>query len=161
MPGTMIKVSSVIAVCLSLLPGAGALADSQPVAGYVAGTQKELGSFALAGGNVAKRFSISVSVISDDPTHPFHLASQDCFATYVFTAEGAPVTGKGGCDGISVGGDLWWISIELRPDGLVNWTNLGGTGRFAKITASGTTTVSAEFADGKVIGRFEGTYATD
>jgi len=143
--------------CLLLTPVASA--ETKRVAGYVGGTQKELSATPLADGTVAKRLMFSVTVVGDDATNPFHLASQDCFATYVFSKEGKAIGGKGSCDGITVGGDVWWLSIEMRPDGVVNWVNRGGTGKFANMEASGVTHMLAQFSDGKVIGRFEGTYS--
>jgi hypothetical protein len=131
----------------------------EKVAGYVSGTQEVLQSITLADGNVAKRIMFKVSVVTEDPSNPLHLASQDCLVTYIFSQDEEPLGGKGSCDGISIDGHLWWLSVELHPDGVVHWTNNGGVGKFANFTASGTTIVQAEFPDGKFIGRFEGTYS--
>jgi hypothetical protein len=131
----------------------------EKVAGYVSGTQEVLQSIPLADGTVARRITFSATVITDDPANPLHLASQDCFVTYVFSKDDKPLGGKGSCDGISVDGHLWWILLELRPDGVARWINNGGVGKFANLEASGTTKVLAEFPDGKFIGRFEGTYS--
>lgn len=138
------------------LPAANAQAAD--LSGHFAGTQKETGSLPLSGDRVAKRMRFKVSIITDDKTNPFNLASQDCMATYVFSKDGAPLGGHGYCDGISASGDIWWIQVELGADGLVRWTHLGGTGQLDGISASGQTTTLAQFSDGKVIGRFEGSY---
>ncbi|MBT8400364.1 MAG: hypothetical protein KJO98_07810 [Rhodothermia bacterium] len=98
-----------------------------------------------------------MSVTSDDAESPFHLASQDCFATYIFE-DGVPVEGHGACDGISVEGDMWWLSLQVGDDGLIHWRMTGGTGRFTNLQTSGTTQLVAEWDDGKFVGRFEGTY---
>jgi len=131
------------------------------VAGYVSGTQEILQSITLAGGNVARRIMTRVTVVTDDPDNPLHLATQDCFVTYIFSNNEEPIGGKGSCDGITVDGHLWWLAIELRPDGVVNWTNNGGIGKFSNFKASGTTKVLANFPDGKIIGPFEGTYSNE
>lgn len=155
-----LRVSTVLATC-SLLLMSFANAEDKQVAGYVSGTQTELSSIALADGNVAKRMIFNLTVVTDDPTNPLHLASQDCFATYVYSKEGEPVGGKGGCDGVSADGHIWWLAVEMRPDGIVSWTNRGGMGKFENFAATGTTSVEAEFPDGKFIGRFEGTYSDE
>ena len=144
----------------ALVLAQGAFAD-EPVAGYVNGTQEVLYKTSLANGNEARRLKFSLTVVTDDPKNPINLGSQDCFATYVFTKEGQPLSGKGFCDGITAGGDLWWIALELQPDGTTRWTNLGGIGKLAKLTGSGTTRTLAQFDDGKTIARFEGTYSMD
>ncbi len=142
-----------------LLTAACGVRADEPVAGYVNGTQEVLQAIPLANGNVVRRLRFSVTVVTDDPSNPIHLASQDCFATYVFTANDEPVGGRGSCDGISARGDVWWIALELLPDGTVTWENLGGVGQLAGLRGSGTTTNLAEFDDGKSIARFEGTYS--
>ena len=134
-----------------------ASAQDLPNSGFVAGTSEELSSMELADGRIARRMFFSVSVVADDAENPFGNASQDCFATYVFETDGSPVGGRGVCDGINADGDIWWISLELRPDGLIHWEHIGGTGRLANVRSSGTTTTLAEFEDGKIVGRFEGT----
>ena len=147
-----------ISAMLAVIPVAGA-AQNTKAAGYVNGTQKVVASVPLADGTVAKRIEFKMTVVTDDPANPIHLASQDCFATYVFSKDDKPIAGRGSCDGITADGHLWWIDIELGADGKVRWTNKGGVGKFSKLTGSGTTTVLADFPDGKTINRFEGTYS--
>jgi hypothetical protein len=146
-------------VCLIAFgtPTGAALAQELPNAGYVAGTAEVLSSTDLGDGRVARRMFFSVTVIPDDPDNPFGNASQDCFATYIFEEDGSPVGGRGACDAITVTGDVWWISLELQPDGSVHWEHVGGTGTLAGLSSSGTTTGLAEFQDGKVLARYEGT----
>lgn len=148
----------VLFTCFLALSTLSAAAEERPLAGFVSGTQEELQSMTLADGNVARRLMFNLTVITDDADNPFNNATQDCFATYVFTPEGAPVTGKGSCDGITADGHLWWITVELQPDGMVEWTNQGGTGKLAGIEAKGKTKMLAELPDGKAIARFDGTY---
>ena len=149
----------VLMALVSVLLSSSASAESARLDGYVTGTQEVALSTTLADGHVAKRITMSLTVVTDDQANPFNLASQDCVATYIYDRDDKPIGGKGFCDGISVDGHVWWLSIELRPDGIVNWKTLGGVGKFSTLQGSGTTTVLAELPDGKVIGRFEGTYS--
>jgi hypothetical protein len=156
-PASGIAAISAAALTLALSATGASAAD---LSGHVAGTQKETASIPLSGDRVAKRMRFKVNVMTDDAANPFNLASQECMATYVFSKDGAPLGGNGYCDGITATGDIWWIRIELGADGMVRWTHLGGTGQLDGITASGTTKNLAEFSDGKVIARFEGTYTS-
>ena len=103
----------------------------------------------------------TVSLTFDGP-QTSETATPNPFIDYrmsvTFSKDGAALGGNGYCDGITATGDIWWIRIELGADGMVRWTHLGGTGQLDGITASGTTKNLAEFSDGKVIARFEGTY---
>jgi hypothetical protein len=136
-----------------LAPAAGA-AD---LSGYVSGNAKVVETLPLSGDRVAKRVRFNLAIVTDEKTNPFNLASQDCMATYVYAKDGKVLDGHGYCDGITAGGDIWWISLHVQPDGKVAWTNVGGTGALAGVTASGTSRTLAQFDDGKVIIRFEGT----
>ena len=147
-------VASAAALLFALSASAAGAAD---LSGHVAGTQKMTREMPLSGDRVARRMRFKVNVLTDDASSPFNLASQDCMATYVFAKDGAPLGGHGYCDGISATGDIWWIHVELGTDGMVRWTHLGGTGALDGFEAGGTTRILAEFEDGKVIGRFEGT----
>jgi len=132
-------------------------AQAADLSGIVSGTQKETASMPLSGDRVAKRMRFKLTVVTDDAENPFNLASQECMATYVFSKDGAPLGGHGYCDGINAAGDIWWIRVELGSDGMVTWTHLGGTGELGNYDAGGTTTTLAQFEDGKMIARFEGT----
>ncbi len=151
------KITSIVVCVVALLGAAESRAQTKPNSGYVAGTQDVLSSIVLADGRTANRLLFQLTVTSDDTQSPFHLATQDCFATYIFD-EDVPVKGHGACDGISVEGDMWWLSVQIGDDGLVHWRMTGGTGRFADLQTSGTTQLVAEWEDGKFISRFEGTY---
>lgn len=142
------------AMLIAVAPSGAHAAD---LSGHVAGTQKMTREMPLSGDRVARRMRFKVTVLTDDPSNPFNLASQDCMATYVFAKDGAPLGGHGYCDGITAGGDIWWIRVELGTDGSIKWTHLGGTGALDGYQAVGTTKMLAEFEDGKIIARFEGT----
>jgi hypothetical protein len=132
-------------------------AAAADLSGYVSGTSKVVESLPLSGERVAKRVSFNLAIVTDDRENPFNLASQDCMATYVFAKDGKVIDGYGYCDGITTGGDIWWITLRMDTDGVAHWTNLGGTGALEGIKASGTSRTVAQFEDGKVIIRFEGT----
>ncbi len=132
-------------------------AAQQPTAGMVAGTQKVIGSMELPDGRTIRRVMVSVSVTADDTSSPWHLGSQDCFATYEFAADGSLIGGHGLCDLISPNGDLAWLTLHASADAPLRWTVIGGTGKFAGVEHSGTTVTQAEWADGKFVGRWEGT----
>ncbi len=143
-------------LALILSPGPAA-AQQMDNSGYVSGTQDVLSAIPLADGRVAQRLLFQLTVISDNPENPFHLATQDCFASYIFSDE-RPVGGKAFCDGINADGDMWWLAIDVSEDGVVHWRHIGGTGKLAGIESNGATLLVAQFDDGKLIGRFEGTY---
>jgi hypothetical protein len=105
-------------------------AAEEKVAGYVSGTQEVLQSIPLADGSEARRIMFSVSVITDDPNNSLHPASQDCFVPDVVSRNDKLLGGKGSCDCISADGHPWWITLELRPDGVARWANNGGVGKF-------------------------------
>ena len=132
-------------------------AQAADLSGHVAGTSKKTQSLPLSGDRVANRMRFKLTVLTDDPANPFNLASQDCMTTYVFAKDGKPLGGHGYCDGVTATGDIWWIALRVDADGKVHWSNIGGTGALEGIQASGTTTLLAEFDDGKIIARFEGT----
>ncbi len=131
----------------------------QPVktSGMIAGTQEILSSIELPDGRSIRRVYMSLGVTADDPSLPWHLGSQDCLATYMFAADGSLIGGRGGCDLVSPEGDLWWLTFEANGTDPIRWKGPGGTGKFAGLEHSGTTVMSAEWGDGKVIGRWEGT----
>lgn len=140
-----------------VVPRSGTAQESMATGGYVAGSQKVMSEIALPDGNVLRRVMFSVGVTADDPENPFHLGSQDCLGSYVFTAAGSLINGRGMCDFVSPDGDLWWLTIDIADDGTVYWSGDKGTGKLAGIEHSGTTVMQAEWADGKVVGRWEGT----
>jgi hypothetical protein len=139
------------------LPNPALAQRSMATGGFVSGSQKVLNSIELPDGRSIRRLMFSVGVTADDPASPWHLGSQDCFATYMFAADGSLIGGRGVCDFVSPDGDIWWLTLEASGDDPVRWRSLGGTGKFAGIEHSGTTIINAEWSDGKVVGRWEGT----
>lgn len=141
----------------ALVPQGAAAQGATRTAGMVAGTQKVISSIELPDGRTIRRIMLSVGVTADDPSSPWHLGSQDCLVTYTFASDDSLIGGRGVCDFVSPEGDVWWLMIEASGSDPVRWTGLGGTGKFEGIEHSGTTVISAEWGDGKVIGRWEGT----
>jgi hypothetical protein len=131
--------------------------EATATAGMVSGHQKVLSEIELPDERTIRRLKFSVGVTADDHTSPWHLGSQDCFATYIFAADGSLEGGRGLCDFISPDGDVWWLTLEASGTDPVRWKGLGGIGKFADIEHSGTTVMNAEWGDGKIIGRWEGT----
>ena len=129
----------------------------QATAGMISGTQKIVSSMELPDGRTIRRIMFSVGVTADDPSSIWHLGNQDCFATYMFAADGSLIGGRGLCDFVSPEGDLWWLTLEASGDDPIRWTGLGGTGKLAGVEHSGTTVTQAEWGDGKIVGRWEGT----
>jgi hypothetical protein len=153
----LITLAAGVFLVLLLLPRPGLAQQRVATGGYVSGTQKVMSEIALPDGGVLRRIFLSVGVTADDPASPWHLGSQDCMASYVFAGDDSLVGGRGVCDFVSPEGDLWWLTINVSREGLVSWTGGEGTGKFAGVEHSGTTVVQAEWADGKVVGRWEGT----
>jgi len=133
------------------------VAAAADLSGYVSGMVELVQTLPLSGDRVAKRMRYRLSIVTDDATSPFNLASQDCMATNIFSKDGKSLGGHGYCDGITATGDIWWIATRTDPDGTLHWTNIPGTGKLEGITGSGTSRLLAAFEDGKVIIRFEGT----
>ena len=142
----------------ALAPQGANAQEAMKTAGMISGTQKVLSSIELPDGRTIRRIMFSVGVTADDHSSPWHLGSQDCLATYMFAADGSQIGGRGACDFVSPEGDLWWLTFEASGStDPVQWKGLGGTGKFTGIEHSGTTVTNAEWGDGKVIGRWEGT----
>jgi hypothetical protein len=132
-------------------------AAQQATAGIVSGKQKVVSSMELPDGRTIRRMMLSLEVTADDTSSIWHLGSQDCFATYMFAADGSLIGGRGLCDFVSPDGDLWWLTLEASGDDPIRWKGLGGTGKFAAVEHSGTTVTQAEWGDGKMVARWEGT----
>jgi len=151
-------VVSLLATSLLALGAERASAQSEvATAGYVSGFQEVVDQIPLENGRTIRRIRLRLLVTADDPKNPFHLGSQDCFATYTFAADGALEGGHGSCDFISPEGDVWWIVLEASGNEPVRWHDVGnGTGKLAGLGHAGTTVTLAEWSDGRVIGRWEG-----
>lgn len=150
-------VASCAFVVTALAPRGATAQEATRTAGMVVGTEQVVSSIELPDGRTVRRIMFQLGVTADDNQSIWHLGSQDCFATYVFAADGAMIGGRGVCDFVSPEGDIAWITLEASGSDPIRWTSLGGTGKFAGVHNSGTTVMLAEWGDGKLIGRWEGT----
>lgn len=150
-------VASCALLVAALAPQAATAQETTRTAGMVAGTQKVVSSIELPDGRTIRRIIFNLGVTADDRSSPWHLGSQDCFASYTFAADGSLIGGRSMCDFVSPDGDIAWLTLEASGSDPVRWKVMGGTGKFVGIEHSGTTVMSAEWGDGKVIGRWEGT----
>lgn len=95
--------------------------------------------------------------IFDDTSHPLHLASQDCYGTFVQTPDG---TGSSGyCTIVPAGGGGgYWAAWE--GDGNTGtWHVMRSGGSLSGIKASGTFgPVTAQWPDGKFALRVKGNF---
>jgi hypothetical protein len=154
-------VGALTALLIAALTPSGATAQtSVETGGIVSGSQKILSEIELPDGRVIRRIYLSASVTADDNTHPWHLGSQDCLATYMFAADGSLIGGRGSCDLVSPDGDMWWLTLEASGTDPIRWQGLEGTGKFAGVEHSGMTVLLAEWEDGKFISRWDGTMTT-
>lgn len=153
----LLSIAAGVLLVAALIPCTVSAQETIKTSGTVSGTQKILSEIPLPDGRVIRRIFLSVGVTADDPSIPWHLGSQDCLATYMFAADGSLIGGRGLCDFVSPDGDIWWLTLEASGTDPIRWQGLGGTGKLAAIDHRGTTVISAEWADGKVIGRWEGT----
>jgi len=144
---------------LVLCGASGAAAQEETATGgYVSGFQKVVDEIPLPEGRMIRRMELELTVTADDPESPWHLGSQDCFATYTFAADGSLEGGRGLCDFVSPEGDLSWLTLEVHGSAPVEWHIHGdGTGKLAGIEHWGKTTSLAMWSDGRVISRWEGT----
>ena len=94
--------------------------------------------------------------LADDPGSPLYMINQNCAFTNITGVDGSEKSG-GFCDGIDADGNVFWV-VTSADDNAGNWHYLGGTGRFSNIEGGGTYTTAREWADGKVVITWDGTY---
>ena len=96
---------------------------------------------------IARNHSKSV-IRADDPSVPFHLATQDCIGTTVIRTDGGQA-GSGYCDAVDKDGDVWWIWWRSNRNGST-WSFIDGTGKYEGIKGGGTTSIEAAYPDGRM-----------
>ena len=111
----------------------------------------------LADGRSLLRTSNSGVYVADDPTGPFHLATQDCRGTVVIGTDDSPPINRGYCDCVDADGDVWWISYTNNLD-TGSWRILGGTGKFAGMEGGGSTEFLLNLPDGRLVLRWDGSW---
>jgi len=111
----------------------------------------------LADGRVVSRVSISGFVVASDPDSPFHMVNQRCSGTSILAAGESVPTAFGYCEGLDRNDNMFFISWANGPDGNT-WKLLGGTGEFEGISGGGTTENIFDWADGKYVINWEGSW---
>jgi hypothetical protein len=110
----------------------------------------------LAGGSTLTHFLQEGVIRTDDRASPFNLNLHNCAGSLITSADGATFTAMGSCDGIDKDGDVWWIAFVNADRNGGHWEVLGGTGKFAGMTGSGTTVDDLRTPDGRSSVSFEG-----
>ncbi len=114
-------------------------------------------TFQLPDGTTGQRLHSKGVVIANEPTHPFHLSTQDCLGTYLMDSDGAVSSANGYCDGIDRDGHIWWIWWKNDQEG-GSWGFLGGTGKWDGTEGGGTTKYELQSPDGRVVISWEGSW---
>jgi hypothetical protein len=111
----------------------------------------------LAGGKFLNETHLKGVLLASDPSLPPHLASQDCDFATSLDDKGTPTQGYGYCATIDKDGDVYWIWLSSVGPSDRKWTVVLGTGKFARMTGSGTTEVLMATADGRITLALSGT----
>lgn len=90
-------------------------------------------------------------VVDADPNSPLNMATRDCFGTMIMDAKGNLVDGAGYCETFDKSNDGYWLTWNMAPGGGVKWKAYYGTGKFAGVSGSGDTMVTAWYPDRYVI----------
>jgi hypothetical protein len=99
------------------------------------------------------------SIIVDDKTG--ETSVEWCTGENHTDAAGKPTVGAGYCTVFYDDGDVGWISYTTTAADQISWTVMGGTGKYAGATGSGTTTVVSRRSDGASwTGKGKGTLTT-
>ena len=96
-------------------------------------------------------------IMGNNKGNPFHLASLDCYATYIVAADGNSGNGNGYCHGVDKDNDIWWITFSGDFTG-GTWAFTGGTGKFDGISGGGTYTPAAQVHGGRSLNMWDGTW---
>ena len=133
-----------------------AVAEEHAVSGTVTYIITPLSTAPAANGGKFVQSHLKGVILSNDSSSALHLGAQDCSGTNLYDAKNMLVEGAGSCSAVDADGDIWWIwyhntSSERR------WTIIGGTGKYAGMTGSGTTTVLGASPDGRLAITWEGT----
>jgi len=76
-----------------------------------------------------------------DPTSILNGSDQECMEKDKVGAE--QIVGYGYCDAVDATGDTWWLTFAADAAGS-RWRVVGGTGKYAGMTGSGTTFFTPE-----------------
>lgn len=159
MIATEIRVTALALAMAGLLPITAAQATEMSGSGSVTYVPVSSESSTLPNGDTLVRDHVKGVMISDDPSAPYHLASQDCMSTAVIAKDGSPPISTGVCDGVDKQGNMWWVWIRSGPDG-GTWGFLGGTGAYAGNAGGGTAEMQTRWPDGRYAMRWQGKWTT-
>ena len=96
-------------------------------------------------------------VTGNTPTNPFGTSVQDCTGRVKVAADGTEGEVHGSCIGVDRFGDVFYI--WFKTDGMDGtWGLMGGTGKFAGMSADGTSRQLTEWSDGRNIISWEGAW---
>jgi hypothetical protein len=111
----------------------------------------------LPDGRTIQRLYLQGFAIVDQGNGPFRNVSQDCMFTVITSADGSSATSGGYCDGVDSDGDVFWVWGQADQTG-GNWHYIGGTGKFTGIQGGGPYRMTSQFADGKALATWSGTW---
>lgn len=152
----MRRVATALAA-LTLVSATSLQAQVMPAEGYATYIQTDATTTALADGRSRVDATIDGYVLTDDPSHPVHLAAQDCASTNLVAADGTIERSAGYCASRDADGDMFWIWFWNGGDG-GEWGIINGTGKFEGMTGGGTSVPQAGDPDGRFAIRWEGTF---
>lgn len=111
----------------------------------------------LPDGRTIQRLYLQGFAIVDQGNGPFRSVSQDCMFTVITSADASSASSGGYCDGVDADGDVFWVWAQADQTG-GNWHYIGGTGKFTGIQGGGPYRTTAQFADGKALATWSGTW---
>lgn len=130
-----------------LMDSGAALADK--CAGYNVNNMISIDTTEMSKGNTLTTFRHSSVFVSENPKSSYHMAAGECGGTLVTTSDGKS-RGAGNCTRVDKDGDAYheeW-SMEPSTEWIGTWRLLGGTGKYAN--ASGTGTWQVVLSHGKM-----------
>ena len=143
------------AAALGLCLTGGAQAGEAQVSGFVTYSIKPLASTPAAGGSKLGKVHLKGVMVSNDPAHSLHLATQDCLGSSLDNADGSPIDSYGTCVATDKDGDVWWL-VYHNGVGERTWTVLGGTGKYEGVSGGGTSEWLLGTGDGRAVVGYAG-----
>jgi uncharacterized protein YaiE (UPF0345 family) len=111
----------------------------------------------LSDGHLLVRVVQSGMVFAADPASPLDRSATTCSGSMVMDASARGTVVSGHCDMVDEDEDVWTIWYAGDQDG-GSWGFMGGTGKFEGVEGRGTFSADAQWADGRGINSWEGTY---
>ncbi len=82
--------------------------------------------------------------------------SLECSGFTTVSPDGVQLDGSGTCEGLDTDGDVWRLWWSGGTEGEFGFT--GGSGKYAGINGGGTWKLQSQFADGKAMNEWDGTW---